>query len=143
MQIAFVTAIPEAAEVVERHRSGKGVVGFALVQVFGGFATVSFWRWCCSVGRSKMRHLVCVCLHEGRAGRGARNIVTTGGIFRQPVEPIDKTQHIRHEDVGDGEGPGQPFASCQHRLQVLEPGLEERVQTLPFRRITGVTRERP
>jgi len=72
----------------------------------GGFATVSFWRRCCSVCRSKMRHLVCVCLHEGRAGRGAGDIVTAGGMSRQPVEPIDKAQHIRHEYVGDGEGPG-------------------------------------
>jgi hypothetical protein len=41
-------------------------------------------------------------------------------MSRQPVEPIDKAQHIRHEYVGDGEGPGQPCASGQHRLQVLE-----------------------
>jgi len=72
----------------------------------GGFAPVNFWRRCCSVCRSEMRHLVCVCLHEGRAGRGARDIVTTGGMSRQPVEPIDKAQHIRHEYIGDGESPG-------------------------------------
>ena len=50
------------------------------------------------------------------AGRGARDMVATSGIFRQAVEPIDKAQHIRHLDVGDGEGPGQPFASYHHRL---------------------------
>ena len=52
-----------------------------------------------------MRHLVCVCLHEGRAGGGACNIVTTGGICRQPVEPINKAQHIRHGYVGDKKVP--------------------------------------
>jgi hypothetical protein len=62
--------------------------------------------------------------------------------IRQPVETIDKAQRIRHECVGYGEGPRQPFASCQHRLQVPEPGLEELVQTLPSWRISGVTRER-
>src|SRR3546814_1689223 len=96
---------------------------------------------CSSDLRSKMRHLVCVCLHEGRSGRGARDIVTTGGMSRQPVEPIDEAQHIRHEYVGVGEGPGLPFASCQHRVQMLEPGLEELVQTLPCRRIAGVAGE--
>ena len=70
----------------------------------GGFATVGFEphggesrHWCCSACRSKMRYLVCVCLQEGRAGRGARDIVTTGGMSFQPVEPIDKAQPIRHE----------------------------------------------
>src|SRR5262249_42165633 len=78
----------------------------------GGFATVGFEPHggesghCCSVRRSKMRHLVCVCLREGRASRGARGVVTTGGMSFQPVEPIDEAQHIRHEYVGDGEGPG-------------------------------------
>lgn len=59
-----------------------------------------------SVRRSEMRHLVCIRLHEGRASRGARDIVTTGRVSRQTVEPIDKAQHIRHEYVGDGEGFG-------------------------------------
>src|SRR3546814_1204173 len=89
-----------------------------------------------------MRHLVCVCVYEGRADRGVHSIGTTGRISRQLVEPIDKAQHIRHEDVSDEEGLRQPFASCQHRLQVLEPGFEEFVQTLTCRRITVVARER-
>ena len=59
-----------------------------------------------SICRSEMRHLVCVRLHEGRASRSARDIVTTGRVSRQPVEPVDKAQHIRHEYVGDGEGFG-------------------------------------
>ena len=84
------------------------------------------------VCRSKVRHLVGVGLHEGRPGRGAGDVVAAGGIVRQPVEPIDEAQHIRHQDVGDGEGSGQPFASCQHRLHVLEPVLvEEAVKKLP------------
>src|SRR3546814_3237436 len=66
---------------------------------------------CCSVCRSKMRHLVCVCVYEGRADRGVHSIGTTGRISRQLVEPIDKAQHIRHEDVSDEEGLRQPFAS--------------------------------
>src|SRR5580704_11222039 len=102
----------------------------------------SFWRRCCAVCRGKMRHLVCVRLHKARAGGSARNIVTTGGISRQPVEPIDEPQHVRHCYVCDGKGPGQPFASCQHRLEVLQPALEEPVQTFPCRRITAVTGER-
>src|SRR3954447_1967300 len=57
------------------------------------------WCQCCSVCRSKMRHLVCVCLHEGRASCGARDINTAGWICCQPVEPVDKAQHIRHEYV--------------------------------------------
>ena len=73
------------------------------------------------VCRSEMRYLVCTCFHEGRAGRGARDVVTAGGISLKPVEAIDKAQHVRHQDVGDGEGPRQPFASCQHRLHMLEP----------------------
>jgi hypothetical protein len=64
----------------------------------------------CSVCGSKMRHLVCVCLQEGRAGRGARDVVTTGGKSRQTVETIDKAQHIRHEYVGDGEPPQNRLA---------------------------------
>jgi len=36
-----------------------------------------------------MRHLVRMRLYEGRAGRGARDIVTTGRMSRQPVEPIE------------------------------------------------------
>jgi hypothetical protein len=79
-----------------------------------------------------MCHLVCMCLNEGRAGDGARDVGTAGRMSRQPVEPVNKAEHIRHEYVGDGEGPGQPFASRQDRLQVLESGLEEFVQTLPF-----------
>ena len=45
-------------------------------------------------------------LGEGRAGRGARDIVTTGGVSRQPLEAINEAQHIRHEYVGGGEGAG-------------------------------------
>ena len=37
-----------------------------------------------------------------------------GGIVRQPIEPVHKTQHIGHEDVGDGEGPG--IAVTVHKL---------------------------
>jgi hypothetical protein len=37
MNLAFVTAIPEAAQAVERHRSGEGVASLSLVQLFGGF----------------------------------------------------------------------------------------------------------
>jgi hypothetical protein len=98
---------------------------------------------CCSVCRRKMRHLVCVCLHERRACRGARNIVTTGRICRQPVEPItsgrlyanDKAEHICHEHVGDGKGSDQPFASYQQPLHVLEAGAQELDQMLPPRHI--------
>jgi len=75
---------------------------------------------CCSGPPQQMRHLVRVCLNEGRPRRGARDIVATGSRSK----PIDWAQHIRHEDVGDGEGPSQPFASCQHWLQVLESGPE-------------------
>jgi hypothetical protein len=70
-----------------------------------GQAAFTLWRRCCSVCRSKMRHLVCVCLHEGRARRGARDIITTGGMSRQPAEPIDKAQHIRHEVVDHSASP--------------------------------------
>jgi hypothetical protein len=86
-----------------------------------------------------MRHLVCVRLYEGRAGRGARDIVTTGRMSRQPGEPIDKTPHIRHEYVGDGEGPGEPFAPLPGPVLGVEPGVEEPVQMPPCRRITFVT----
>ena len=78
-----------------------------------------------------MCHLVRVCLREGRAGDSARDITTARGMSRQPVEPIDEAQHIRHEYVGDGEGPGQPFASGQGLLHMLEPGFQERVQLFP------------
>ena len=46
----------------------------------------------------------CAFTKDGRAV--ARDIVTTGGMSRQPLEPIDKAQHVRHKYVGDGEGPG-------------------------------------
>lgn len=62
-------------------------------------------------------------------------------MVRQAIEPIDEAQDVRHEDVGDGEGSGQPLATCKNRLQVPEPGLEEPVQALSGRRVTGVTRE--
>jgi hypothetical protein len=59
-------------------------------------------------------------------------------MSRQPLQPIDQAQHIRHQYVGDGESPGQPFASCQHLLQVLEAASEELVQPLRCRRVAGV-----
>jgi hypothetical protein len=37
----------------------------------------------------------CAFTKDGR--RGARNMVTPGRMHRQPFEPIDKAQHIRHE----------------------------------------------
>jgi hypothetical protein len=54
----------------------------------GGLPTVCIRRQYFSVCRSKMRHLVCVCLHEGRASRGARDIVATGRAIRQPVATL-------------------------------------------------------
>jgi len=70
-------------------------------------------------------------LQEARAGRDARDMGATGGIFRQPVETIDQAQHIRHENVGYGKASCQPFASRQDRLHVLEPVLvEESVKEL-------------
>jgi hypothetical protein len=54
-------------------------------------------------------------LGEGRAGRGACDIVATGGVSRQPLEAIDEAEHIRHECLGDGEGAGQPFAPANTR----------------------------
>lgn len=59
-----------------------------------------------SICRSEMGHLVCVSLYEGRAGRGARNIASTGRVLCQPIESIDEAQHIRHEYVGDGKRSG-------------------------------------
>ena len=44
----------------------------------------------------------------------ARDMGPAGGIVRQPIEPVHKTQHIGHEDVGDGEGPG--IAVTVHKL---------------------------
>jgi hypothetical protein len=57
-----------------------------------------------------MRHLVRVRLREGRATCGACDIITARGISHQPVEATHEAQHIRHEDVGDGESLGQPLA---------------------------------
>lgn len=88
-----------------------------------------------------MRDLVCVDFPEGRAGRGACDVMATGGMTCQPVEAVDKTQHVRHEYVGDGKGSGQPFTSSQHGFQMLESGLEKGIQALPFRRIGGEARE--
>ena len=59
--------------------------------------------------RGEVRHLIRACFHEGRAGQSARNIITAGGIIRKPVETIDDAQHIRHENIGDGESTRQPF----------------------------------
>src|SRR3981081_1174765 len=89
--------------------------------------------------RSKMRQLVCVCLDEGWAGRGARDVGAASREFCEPIEPIDEAQHIRHENVGYGEGPDQPFASVQDRFHVLEPGLKEGVKKLSHWRFVGVT----
>src|SRR5258708_23887311 len=87
-----------------------------------------------------MRHLVCVRLQEGRAGRGARDIITTGGMSRQPVEPIDKAQHIRHEYVGDGEEASstyRPRLECvQAHSWVITP-LWSRSPTLRGPRLAG------
>ena len=71
----------------------------------------------------------------------ARDIGTTGGMARQPLEPIDETQHVRHEYVGDREALGQPLASGQHRFQALEPSLEKPLQKLPLRSPSAVARE--
>jgi hypothetical protein len=50
------------------------------------FRNCRFWRPRCSVCRSKMRHLVCVCLHEGRAGGAlewaSRRVRTKRGFVR-------------------------------------------------------------
>jgi molybdenum-dependent DNA-binding transcriptional regulator ModE len=45
--------------------------------------------------------------HEGGAGRGARDVGTTGGMGRQPFKPIDEAQHVRHQNVSDGERPDE------------------------------------
>src|SRR6185369_2910806 len=90
----------------------------------------------------KMRHLIRMSLHEGWARRGARDIAATSGIARQPVEPIDEAQHVRHEDVSDGEAAGEPFATGQDRLHMLKPvDLEESVEKLPGGRIVTLPRE--
>jgi hypothetical protein len=47
-----------------------------------------------------MRHLDCARLHEGRAGRGARDVVAAGGMIREAVEAIDEAQHISRYAVG-------------------------------------------
>jgi hypothetical protein len=65
----------------------------------------------CSVSRGEMRHLISVCLRKRWAGQGARDIVAAGGKCCQSIEAIDQPQHIRHEDVGNGESTRQPFAS--------------------------------
>lgn len=39
-------------------------------------------------------------------------------MSHQSVEPVDQPQHIQHEYVGDGKGPGQPFPSCQYRPNI-------------------------
>ena len=89
-----------------------------------------------------MRHLVFVCLHEGRPGRSAVDVVTTSGIVRQPVEPIYKAHYVRHENVGDGKALGEPFTSRQYRLHMLEPvNLKKPVQKLPGRCIVALSRE--
>jgi len=37
----------------------------------------------------------------------------------KPLEPVDESQHIRHQDVGDGEFSRQPLAFCEHGFDPL------------------------
>ncbi len=67
----------------------------------------------------------------------ARDIGAAGRVFFQPIEPVDEPQHIGHGDVGDGKIAGQPFATGQHRLQVLEARFEKCVQPFPARCVAG------
>jgi hypothetical protein len=56
-----------------------------------------------------MRHLVCVCLHEGRTGRGAGDIVTTGGMSRQPVDIAEAPAEMDEQhNAATGNG-AEPF----------------------------------
>ena len=68
-----------------------------------------------------MRHLVCVCLCKGRAGRGVRDIVTTGGMSRQPVERIDERStsamsvSATEKDPANYSRPARAFSMCWSR----------------------------
>ena len=53
-----------------------------------------------------MGHLVRVRLQESGASGGTRNVAATYRISRQPIEAIDKAQHIGHEYVGYRKGSG-------------------------------------
>ena len=93
-----------------------------------------------------MRHLVCVCLCKGRAGRGVRDIVTTGGMSRQPVERIDERSTSAMSVSATEKDPANYSRPSQGLLHVLEPGFQERVQMLPPRgilRVAGELEKRP
>jgi hypothetical protein len=58
-------------------------------------------------------------LHKGGARRGTRDIGVAGRKVCEPVEAINEAQHVRHQDVGDGERGREPFAFRQQRLRTV------------------------
>src|SRR5215217_5343934 len=57
-----------------------------------------------------------------KAGRArARQIATQGRIFFQLAEIVWDAEHVRHQDVGDGEARGgEPFAAFEHPFELIE-----------------------
>src|SRR5215217_1574361 len=83
---------------------------------------------CCStlfgsrcVRRFEMLQLASMRFRERGAGEGAPQIATQGRIFFQLAEIVWDEQHVRHQDVSDGEARGgEPFAAFEHPFELIE-----------------------
>lgn len=80
-----------------------------------------------------MGHLVGVGLDKGRAGGGAGDVGSAGRVICQAVEAVDQAQYVDHENVGNRESVGEPFAAGECGFHMLETGGEEGVQVLSAR----------
>src|SRR3712207_2222864 len=68
-----------------------------------------------------MLQLASMRFQESGAGEGARQIATQGRIFFQLAEIVWDAEHVRHQDVGDGEARGgEPFAAFEHPFELIE-----------------------
>ena len=94
------TLNPEQRRAVEHGVTADGHVGSPLLVIAGAGSRFNPAR--------QMRHLVCVCFHEGQASRGARDIVMTGGY---PASPQT-----------DRQGAARPPSGCRRwRLKARDP----------------------
>jgi hypothetical protein len=75
---------------------------------------------------SKVGHLVVVRFQEGRSGRRPRDVGAASRVFCEPIEPVYRPQHVRHQKVSYAESTGcQPLAAAQQRFHPIKPGLQE------------------
>jgi len=82
---------------------------------------------CCGgscVPRGEVGHLVGIGLPKGRPGRETLHVGVTCRIPFEPIELMDLSEDVSHQEVGHGELSGcEPLLVGQNRFHPIEPGL--------------------